>query len=1383
MVIDANVSGGQLVEALAGTGLQAASVSLLPSALTFSLQQVFTTSAVQNVSLSNVGGSALTIASINVSAPFTKSSSTCGSSLAAGTACAVSVTFTPTVAGEAMGTLSVTDSSGTQSATLSGTGATGPTDTLSATSLAFPGTIQGQISQPLVVTIKNSGGLPLTGIGTSISSSASGVFTASDNCGSTLVAGSSCTVSVTFAPSTIGAASGTLTISDGLRAQNVALTGTGLKPPAFSLSKTSLSFGSVEVGVPTSAQTLTISNAGGAPMSQPSFSFTGPGATSFSAGATTCGASLAAGANCTVALTFTPVASGATTATLTVATSTLGVAPVTANLSGTGLTPPIISVTPSSVDLGAVVVGNSSALFTVTVKNIGQIAMNGPTFAVSGTYAGDFALSVPTDSGITVCSGTLAANASCSIQVTFSPSVIGAEAATLTVTGSNAEPPTASVVLSGAGTPPIVLQASTNEVSFASIPVGTTSSEQTITISNLGRQAANGLTLNLNGPYSVPASANNCTGTLTGKSSCTLAVVFSPTAAGDQPGLLTASVTNVGVPPLSVDLDGTGIAVGGLSLNVTQMTFGSVAVDSSSQSQDLTITNNGQAALDGLQIQLTGNFGLEDNNCPATLAAGASCTADIIFSPTTDGQQNGTGTVSSSSSGVLPAVFSLIGYGIPGEGLSPNPAVVNFGTLTAGQTSSPQSVMLTNNGPSSLTGLQFTVAGDFNLTSNTCGTILASGANCTISANFSPSQAGTRIGSVTIAGTNQSSNSAFVPVVVGLAGSGLSAAQLAVNPSHLAFGSVAVGTVSSAMQLTVTNPGTASLTGLVLGSTSPFSVGSGSCGPSLAAGGQCTVPVFFSPVVSGTQTGVITAISSSLGVPQISVGVTGTGVLPPSLNMSPASLTFTGTGIGVTSSAQTVAISNPGGSDLAGLKLAVTGVFTIASSTCTTSLAAGAGCSASITFTPSGIGGRTGQLTATSTTSGVVPKSTKLIGTGLAPAVLGITPGQLTFGSTLIGSTSATQSVTVANTGQSSISDLSFGVSTGFGIDRSSTTCGTALAAGSSCQIGVLFAPAASGPIVGAVTASSAAGGVAAKAVLNGTGAAAAGITTTPTALVQFGTTGVGQPGQPVTVTVTNTGTSSSVVGLVAKVDSAGTTAGFGLSNNNCGTASAPGTLQGGATCTVTVSFVPTQAGAAAGSLQFTSTNGGSTQLALAGIGFDFNLAIVGNGTGTVVQGQSADYTLAVTPLGNTSGTFTFACGQLPANVLCTFNPTQLASLKATGNVQLDLATTSASTSNSIRTGRGSALFLAWGVIVLPLGLSLRCSKCKGRRHLWRARCLLLFAMLLVLIGGTSSCAGSGGNTSQLQSGGGTPTGSYPITVTATAAGMSHSIQVMLVVN
>ncbi|MGB7592112.1 MAG: DUF3443 family protein, partial [Terriglobia bacterium] len=163
----------------------------------------------------------LTFSGFTVSSGFTQTN-TCGTGIGEDGACTVSVTFTPTATGTVSGTLTITDnaSNSPQTVTLSGTG---NSVSASTNTLTFSGVTVGTTSAAQSVTLTNAGTTPLAISSTTIS----GDFSISNNtCGSSVAAGGSCTISVTFTPQGSGPWTGTLTIVDGAGTQTVALTGT-----------------------------------------------------------------------------------------------------------------------------------------------------------------------------------------------------------------------------------------------------------------------------------------------------------------------------------------------------------------------------------------------------------------------------------------------------------------------------------------------------------------------------------------------------------------------------------------------------------------------------------------------------------------------------------------------------------------------------------------------------------------------------------------------------------------------------------------------------------------------------------------------------------------------------------------------------------------------------------------------------------------------------------------------------------------------------------------------------------------------------------------------------------------------------------------------------
>jgi hypothetical protein len=332
LTVYGNVAGGQATVSLSGTGAAGAAVVLNPVMLSFGATTVGATSAAQNVTISNTGGVPSTLGSIAASGDFTVTANTCGATLPAGVGCTVAITFAPTASGLRSGTLTVVDGAGTQTVSLSGTGTSPATDSLSPLSLSFAPQQLNTASTAQQVTLTNAGDVALTLIAAQITA---GDFAVVNGCGNSLNAHSSCAMSVTFVPKSVGPGTGVLTVSDQFRSQTVTLNGTGVAPPGVSLSPVSaMTFGVTPVGSSSPAQTVTLTNNGGLPLSVAGVVVTGDFA--IVAGSNTCGSTVAVGASCTMQLDFVPTTGGPRNGTITVTDNALS-SPQTIALSGTGI--------------------------------------------------------------------------------------------------------------------------------------------------------------------------------------------------------------------------------------------------------------------------------------------------------------------------------------------------------------------------------------------------------------------------------------------------------------------------------------------------------------------------------------------------------------------------------------------------------------------------------------------------------------------------------------------------------------------------------------------------------------------------------------------------------------------------------------------------------------------------------------------------------------------------------------------------------------------------------------------------------------------------------------------------------------------------------------
>jgi len=205
---------------------------------------------------------------------------------------------------------------------------------------------------------------------------------------------------------------------------------------------------------------------------------------------------------------------------------------------------PVVTLTPTSLVFGNTVVNTTSMGKNVTVTNSGNATLNIASIAVSG----DFAQVTSTKP----CGSTLAAGASCIIRVTFTPTQLGLRTGNITITDNAANSPQ-TVPLSGKGVPPVALTPSSK--TYAAQTVGTTSLPKTFTLKNYQSVTLSSIVISTTGDFSV--SSTTCTTSLAAKASCTINVVFTPTAVGTRTGTLKAT-DNASNSPQSSTLTGTG---------------------------------------------------------------------------------------------------------------------------------------------------------------------------------------------------------------------------------------------------------------------------------------------------------------------------------------------------------------------------------------------------------------------------------------------------------------------------------------------------------------------------------------------------------------------------------------------------------------------------------------------------------------------------------------------------------------------------------------------------------------------------------------------------------------------------------------------------------
>ena len=608
------------------TGPAAPSASLSPTTLAFPSTAVGSSATAQTITLSNSGTAALAIGSISIAgtnpADFSQTN-TCGSSLAAGSHCSISVTFTPASATSFSATLSVADNAtgSPQAATLTGAGTTAPAPAVSLTPASLSFSAQsGTTSAAQAATLKNTGSAALSISGISITGTNPADFAQTNTCGSSLAAGASCSISVTFSPASAASFTATVSVADNATGSphTVTLTGTGTAgpAPAVSLTPASLTFSS-QSGVTSAAQIAMLKNTGDAVLNISGITIGGANPTDF-AQTNTCGTTLAAGASCSISVTFIPASAASFAATVSVADNATG-SPHIVTVTGTGTPPPapVVSLTPTSLTFSAQS-GASSASQAVTIKNTGNAVLNITGITLGGTNASAF-------SQTNTCGASLAAGASCAISITFAPTGVASYAATLSI-ADNATGSPQTVTLTGTGTPPPAPAVSLTPASLTfTAQTGSTSAAQTATLKNTGNASLNigGITLGGTDPTDF-AQNNNCSESLAAGASCAITITFTPASAASFAATL--SVTdNASGSPHTVSLTGTGTVPPPPTFAISSTTTAQTVQPGGSAQYSITVTPQNGAYSNAVTFAATGlPTGATATFSPASLTPGSS---------------------------------------------------------------------------------------------------------------------------------------------------------------------------------------------------------------------------------------------------------------------------------------------------------------------------------------------------------------------------------------------------------------------------------------------------------------------------------------------------------------------------------------------------------------------------------------------------------------------------------------------------------------------------------------------------------------------------------------------------------------------------------------
>lgn len=626
------------------------------------------------------------------------------------------------------------------------------------------------------VTVTNSGAASATGLATVGLSAPFGFVGGSypgtgGDCGTTLLAGASCTMVIEFAPLASGAWTETLDFiyHDGLVTQTLYLDvdGMGLDVAVLTLNGGSAyNFGNVTIGANLD-YTFAVLNSGGstATLTPPAMGgmFTYKGGAYPGTGGD-CGASLGAGASCSIVVNFAPISGGPQSYNFTMNYDDGASAQSSSfTLNGTGISPAVLTLSDGPTYVFPATAIGASVDYTFTLSNSGgstASGVSGAGLAAPFTFKGG---SFPGTGG--TCAASLAAAANCTIVVNFAPTATGLVSDTMEINynnGASAQMVSGGVQGDGLSVANLTFDLSPT-VNFTTTTVGA-SSVVTVTVTNTGQSAASamsatGVTIPFEFSGGVyPGGGGTCGASLAGGSSCTLILVFGPVSVNSYTATMSLGYFN-GAATVSSTLNLAGTSVSQALVTISDgptYNFGSYAQGGSADGT-LTLTNTGGTTATsmsggGLLSPFSfkgGSYPGVGGTCAASLAPAATCTVVINFAPSVVGPYTDAVEISYNNGAIGTSVSrDLSGTAVTQATLTISDGpTYDFGSRNV-NTSVSYVFTVSNTGGYAASGVSGVVGGDFGFTGGsypgtggTCGATIGAGSNCTIELQFFPMSA------------------------------------------------------------------------------------------------------------------------------------------------------------------------------------------------------------------------------------------------------------------------------------------------------------------------------------------------------------------------------------------------------------------------------------------------------------------------------------------------------------------------------------------------------------------------------------------------------------------------------------------------------------------
>ncbi len=800
-------------------------------------------------------------------------------------------------------------------------------------------------------------------------------------------------------------------------------------------------------------------------------------------------------------------------------------------------------------------------------------------------------------------------------------------------------------------------------------------------------------------------------------------------------------------------------AVGGLVgdylyVDVSQLHFRPQFAGTKSPAQTMRIWNAGITNMTLNSIRAT-PYLTETNDCKATLAPGAYCTAHVSWDTTVNYQSDMIGIAYDNNAEIDD--FLLAQYLISPTSLmlsQTNP--IPFGNETQGNSYLNRTITITNVSNAAVVPPQVSVSGDaaFSVVGNTCTASLSPQQSCVVGfAMDSNTSSGQHSANLDFTGALSASIQIWGVVVL----------PQGITPStyQMEWKPVLLGS-SSVQDLTLANNSSSAvnISGFSFMSTD-YTESDNCTGTALTAGASCTVHVTFKPQALGARNDSMT-INLGTSMNPLAISLSGQGRY--SLSLSPSVIDFgAGNLVNTPSAPQQLTVTNQTAASI-GYTLSVTGPFS-ANNQCANPITAHGTCMISMTYHPTAVQNDTGTL-AISAAGATTSDSVSLYGTGTSGAVMSA-PNDFTFADTLVGKSSS-GSIAVSNTGKLALSKvaISLGGMNSSDFSFSGNQCST-IPTGGSCTVSATFTPSAFGPRSASLTITSDSSNSPRMIALTGLGVGQPNASLSSTTL-DFGQLDQGTQSAASVLTLTNTGSGAlTITSITSSKDYPET--------NTCGAS-----LAASASCQISIQFTPSQVGAETGTLTVTDNAPTGTQsVNLSGAGTAPSVSVEtasgGSLTTTVARGQPATYSLALTGSAGFSGTVALACSGAPQYAACALSSGSITATQ--GRTTAFSATVTTQTTTTSAAAGKTNLLAGAGMGVLAICLVMPRRSRKGVIHM--AWC----ALALLGLGCVSACGGGSASSSPpLPLVNYTPAGTYHLTLTATSGSVTATQTLVLIV-